>query len=72
MFNRLVEGARLAADGLFGDRFGFFELLDRAGKLPRDLDSYVDSRLTIRRPVAAVAAVAAAPAVDFEPLREAA
>lgn len=68
MFNRLVEGARLAADGLFGDRFGFFELLDRAGKLPQDLDSYVDYRLVIRRPVA----VAAIPAVDFEPLREAA
>lgn len=50
MFNRLVEGTRLAAEGLFGNRFGMFELLERSGKLPQNIDSYVDHQLVIRRP----------------------
>jgi len=66
MFNRVTEGTRLALDGLFGPRFGYFEVLENVGKLPQDIDRYVDYRLVVRRPAAASVVL------PVEPLREAA
>lgn len=34
MFTRLNEIVSLAIDGLFGDRYGFFDLMVDAGKFP--------------------------------------
>jgi len=41
MFARLKENFLLAVEGLFGDRYGFFDLMVDAGKLPPESTSVI-------------------------------
>ncbi|RMD88314.1 MAG: hypothetical protein D6807_06045 [Alphaproteobacteria bacterium] len=57
---KIRNTAALAFDGLFGPRFDYFDLLRSMGRVPEDLDRYVDYDLVIRKPAQTGAAVARA------------
>jgi len=63
MIDRIKTGATLAWDGLFGNRFGFFDLMAEAGKFPIDTTpvARLHSAANANRPATAAAQRPAAP-----------